>query len=1023
MELRRSGDHGHRMAPEWFAVPLCRGLCARTPGARGLRTLPASAKAPRASLIRRVGARIASLRLSCAAVILFAFSAPFCAALGHSSAMDHYVQTTLTDQSGLPQNSVNAIAQTTDGYLWFGTEEGLARFDGLHMTVFDLIRYKALRDNYINTLAAARDGSLWIGTRSGITQLKDGVFRTWLTARSPIATILQGSDGAIWVGGLDGLYRIKDNKISHYTARDGLPGDAVTSLVQGRNGTLWLGTNKGLASWKNAAIRSYGFRDGLSDQPIVDLASSHDGSLWIATANGLLHWAGKSAEPVSSLRIPPHARILSILEKSDGTLWIGFDHSGLASLHNREFTRFTTAQGLPSDDIGRLFEDRGGNLWVGLFEGGAVELRDSHFSTIGKREGLSEDMVWSVLQARDGSLWVGTNSKGLDHVERNGHVQVYGPAQGLPNGSVFALYESPDGSLWIGSEHGELSHLDHGRFSIFHDPANRGARLNSILPAPDGDLMLGYHEANGFVRFHHGHFQHYEIPGLLNTVASASDGSYWIGTDHGGLVHFRNNNAVTSLTSRDGLLSDFVQAVYVDREGVVWAGSSPGGLNRIANGHVTTYSVDQGLYDLTVGAIVEDDQGYLWMTCNRGIYKVAKKELSDFAAGRIHSIHSIVYTTADGLRSAECNFAANPAVWKGADGHLWFVTTAGVVTVDPAHSDVRSISPVPVIEQVRFNRRVVPYAQGVTVGPGGGDLEIQFTAPDFVAPDRLHFRYRLRGFDAEWTDAADRRDAMYTRLPPGKYLFQVQGADGINTWGPNIAGVPIFLVPHFWETRWFRVLCALFLVLLSAALVQMRVRYLTQRARQLEAKVNERTAELQQAMTVAEEARRALQDQAMKDSLTGLWNRRALFEMLENEIYRAERDRLPIALLMIDLDHFKLVNDTYGHLTGDRVLEEAAQRILHLIRPYDFAGRYGGEEFVIVLPGCSPAVHTHRAEQFRHAIAGTSVAISSGTLSITCSVGVAAHHPGMPAEELLRQADEALYTAKRYGRNCVHAAV
>jgi diguanylate cyclase (GGDEF)-like protein len=215
----------------------------------------------------------------------------------------------------------------------------------------------------------------------------------------------------------------------------------------------------------------------------------------------------------------------------------------------------------------------------------------------------------------------------------------------------------------------------------------------------------------------------------------------------------------------------------------------------------------------------------------------------------------------------------------------------------------------------------------------------------------------------------------------------------------------------------------LLLILLSVALVQLRVRYLIERARHLELKVNERTAELQQAIQVAEEARRALQDQAMRDSLTGLWNRRAIFEMLENEIYRAERDRLPITVLMIDLDHFKLINDTYGHLTGDRVLEEAAQRILQLIRPYDFAGRYGGEEFVIALPGCSPTVHTHRAEQFRGAVADAPIQTSSGALSITCSVGIAAHTPGMPAEELIRQADEALYAAKRFGRNCVHAAV
>jgi diguanylate cyclase (GGDEF)-like protein len=953
-------------------------------------------------------------------IVLCSVLAPACAALDRPGAMNQYVQTTLTDHNGLPQNSVNAIAQTTDGYLWFGTEEGLARFDGLHMTVFDLVRNKALADNFINTLAAGRDGSLWIGTRSGIIRLKDGVFRTWLTARSPIATICEGSDGAIWVGGLDGLYRLDGGKIDHYTTADGLPSDSVTSIVQGRDGTLWLGTSKGLASRKGSVLHPYGFLDGLSADPILDLASSQDGSLWIASARGLVRWNGKAAEAAPSVRVPEHARITSLLERRDGTLWMGFDHNGIASLNNREFTRYTAAQGLPADDVGRLFEDHDGNLWVGLFEGGTVELRDGSFSTFGKREGLSEDMVWSVLQARDGSLWVGTNNKGVDHIDINGRVQVYGLREGLPGGSIFALYESPDKSLWIGTEHGELSHLDHGRITVFHDPANRGARLNSIFADANGDLLLGYHEADGFVRFHHGQFQHYKVPGLLNAATIAADGSFWVGTDHGGVSHIKNG-VTNTLTTHDGLLSNFAQAVYIDGDGVVWAGTSPGGLNRIANGRITTYSIDQGLYDLTVGAIVEDNDGYLWMTCNRGIYKVSKRELNNYAAGRVAAIHSTVYTTADGLRSAECNFAANPSVWKGVDGHLWFVTTAGIVTVDPAHSQVRTVSPSPLIEEIRFNRKVLPFEHGAIAGPGSGDVEIQFTAPDFVAPERVHFRYRLSGFESEWTEARERREAVYTKLPPGHYLFELQAADGDRGWDSKSAILSVIVMPHFWQTRWFRGVCGCVLSLLCFAVYRFRVRYLVEHARKLEEKVNQRTTELQLAIQTAEDAQRALREQAMKDSLTDLWNRRAIFEMLGNEILRAERDGSPITVLMADLDHFKLINDTYGHLTGDDVLQEVAKRIARVIRPYDYAGRYGGEEFLIVLPGCSPEVGAHRAEHFRQAIADTPIQTAFGPLTVTCSLGVASHRNNALAEELIQQADEALYGAKRMGRNCIQA--
>lgn len=957
--------------------------------------------------------------LSC--LLLLASLSPNCVALGTEEVNTQFVQTVLTVKNGLPQNSVNSLAQTRDGYLWFGTEEGLARYDGLRVTVFATTSHKSLTDNFINALAAGRDGSLWIGTRSCLVQLKNGEFHTYFTAQSPISTIYEAQDGRIWVGSQDGLYSVQGQTTRLYTSGDGLPSNDIAGIDQTADGTLWLGTRKGLASFRNGEFRRYGSREGLQIDPVLALAASQDGSVWIAFASGLVRWKDKPLETVPSIRLPQHDWVNSMRADRTGTIWLGFEHSGVAALRNGKLSTYTAHDGLPSDDVARVFEDRDGHLWVGLAEAGVVELRTGIFSSFGKQEGLSDDMVWSVLQARDRSIWVGTNSKGLNHIGNDGKVRVYTTRDGLPSDSIFALMESRDGSIWIGTEDGALSHFSKGRITVFKDPTVKGVRIASIQEAPDGDLWIAFHMANGLARFHQGRFEHFALPGLPNTTAIAPDGSLWVGTDHAGVSHFQND-VITTYTTRNGLLANFAQAVYVDRDGVVWAGTSPGGLSRIKDGHVTTYSIDQGLFDLTVGAIVEDDSGYLWMTCNKGIYKVSKKELNDYADGRISAIHSIVYGTADGLRNPECNFAADPAVWKGSDGRLWFPTTAGIASVDPNHSQIAISESSPLIEEVDFNQHAVPIGKQVTAGPGGGDLEIQFSDPDFVAPERIRFRYRLQGSDADWVEVGDRRQAFYTKLPPGRYVFEVEGANGPLGWKSKAAQIEIVLLPHFWQTKWFQGLCALLILCICAAVYRLRVRYLVERNRDLEDRVLMRTAELQDALKAAEVAQLALREQATRDDLTGLFNRRSLFELLGKEILRAKRKGLPISLLMADLDHFKAINDSKGHLVGDQVLQEVAARFVRLTRSYDFASRYGGEEFVIVLPGCSLEDGIKRADDFRAAIADTPLSTSCGLVHVTCSFGVAVSYDDISSEELINEADAALYCAKRAGRNRAYAA-
>ncbi|MGB7136417.1 MAG: GGDEF domain-containing protein [Acidobacteriaceae bacterium] len=369
------------------------------------------------------------------------------------------------------------------------------------------------------------------------------------------------------------------------------------------------------------------------------------------------------------------------------------------------------------------------------------------------------------------------------------------------------------------------------------------------------------------------------------------------------------------------------------------------------------------------------------------------------------------------LAAPACSAADRPQAAHHSP-HFWQLATARS-SLHPAHSETPTTQPRPLIEQVRFNQTALPFDQGVTAGPGAGDLEIQFAAPASAAG---HLRYRLLGFDKDWKEAGKEREVLYRRLPPGRYEFDCQEAENAAFRNPVVESFRITVLASYWQVGWIRTLCIVLLLFLILALHKLRVRYLLRHAQKLQETVNQTRAELTLAARMAGDAQEALKEQALKDSLTGLWNRRALFAMLEREVCRAQRDRFPITVVMIDLDHFKRINDTYGHLTGDQVLREASGRLLEAMRPYDFAGRYGGEEFLVVLPSCSPQFGERRAEDFRRAIAERPVPTAAGPLAVTCSLGMAVYDGAMPPDDLIHQADEALYRAKGLGRNCVCVA-
>jgi diguanylate cyclase (GGDEF)-like protein len=975
-----------------------------------------------------VHVRAALLTAPILAAMLLAAQAAF--ALDPAKAITQYMQTSWTSESGLPQNSVQAAAQTTDGYLWFGTQEGLTRFDGAHFTTFTRHNTHGLASSFIQTLAASRDGSLWIGTDSGLSHYQPAPSAevsdafTTLTTRdglsgNNITALCEDREGGIWAGSAKGLNRIIDGRVQSWTASDGLADTSISSVTLDAGGTLWVGTAKGLSRFDHGRFHTFTTRDGLPGDAIVALAAAQDGSIWVGTlANGLAQIRNGHVF-IFPQRLPWN-EISALLADHDGALWIAFDRHGIARLYHGKLDFYGTPRGLPSNRCSRaLFEDREGSLWVGFLDAGVAQLRDGKFSVFGTPEGLSGNYTGNVLQAQDGTMWIGADDNGLDHLLPDGRVEVWNQHNGLPNQAVYSLVQTRDGSLWVGYRRGTLARIHNGRVSIYRDPLASDTSINALLEDRDGTLWIGF-EGKGLARFDHDRIRHVTDTGRIAALAQSTDGALWLGMDGDGVQRLYHG-VTTTFTTANGLHSDHAMSLYADPDGSMWAGTQSGGLSHIRDGHVVTWTPDQDMPDSSIGSIIGDDAGSLWFGGDTGIFRISKTELSQSSGSPTHVVHPALYGTADGLRSRETLYGSMPCVWKSRDGRLWFGTIEGVAVVDPAHIPVNNIVPPVWIEHVKLDARSIPLDDHVRLGPSSGNLEVSFSAPSFVAPQRERFRYRLIGFDPDWNYSGGRRSAWYTNLPPGYYTFTVQAENNDGIWNETGASFSFSLRPPLTRTPLAYACYGMIALLLAWGIVAFRTRALTRHRQQLTRTVAERTAQLEAEKAALEATRRELHIQATHDSLTSIFNRAAMLEHLQREIARATRDKTTLGVLIADLDHFKSLNDNFGHLCGDDVIRETADRLRSAMRGYDIVGRYGGEEFLILFPGWDLLIAPGRIDDLLESIRSRPFEISDNRIRLTCSIGVATFRPEVDSpsiREVLSRADTALYVAKNSGRNC-----
>lgn len=946
-------------------------------------------------------------------------------ALDPDRAITQYRRDHWHTKDGLPQSSVEAIAQSRDGYLWFGTQEGVARFDGIRFVVFDKSNTPAIRGNRILSLLADRRGGVWMGTEGGgMTRYDRGAFTTFRAKEGlpsdTVECLAQDQEGIVWIGTDRGLARLGAGGLKTYTTADGLPAGGVRALLARRGGGVWVGTDAGVVSAE--ADRPLSPVEG-SPAHVSALWEDADGTLWLGGNGVLTALRSRGSRTYSSAEGLPGHWVQAIRRDRNGNLWVGTDGGGLARFRDGRFAVVSMKDGLPSDMVLRIFEDLEGSLWVGMHDGGLDRLRDTKFLTFTTREGLAGDDVWPVFEDREGSLWFGTSNAGLSRL-KGGVFTTFTTRDGLPSNSVQALTQDASGTLWVGTRGGGLSRIDGGRISAVKPRGGLpGSAIGALCADRDGSLWVGT-RGSGVVRLRDGVFA--EVPGVefvkgvaIHSIHQDRRGDVWIATNGRGLLHL-HDGAVAALTTRDGLASDIVNAVLEGSDGSLWIATFGGGLGRLRGGRITSYTVAQGLYDDAVFQVLEDGGRNLWMSCNKGISRVSVAELDALDRGAVASLHPVVYGTADGMRNRECNGANQPAGIRAADGRLWFPTIEGVVAIDAEHLPTNRVAPPVVLESLLVDGAPLAARDRLELPPGKESLEFQYTALSFAVPERVRFRYKLEGLDRDWVEAGARRVAYYTRIPPGSYRFVASAANDDGVW--NEAGVSLSfrLRPRFYQTRWFYALLACGLGTVGVLASRLQAGRARAREEKLVRLVEKRTRQL-------EEANQALERLSSLDGLTGIPNRRSFDQSLELEWRRGARTGSPLSLILMDVDSFKAYNDAYGHPGGDEALKRVANALAACLgRAGDLVARYGGEEFVALLPGmAAPDAHVV-AERLRGVVESLGLRHAASTTAnvLTVSAGVATFFPSEDSAPgaLVVAADKALYQAKRAGRNRVVAA-
>jgi diguanylate cyclase (GGDEF)-like protein len=998
-------------------------------------------------------------------------------------------------QQGLPQFSATAVEQDGEGFIWVGTQGGLARWDGYRFRNYLPIpnNFNSLPDNYVMSIYKDSRNRLWIGTNGGGLSRYDHQTDSFIRVPVGATGISHVTVNLITGDGKNGLWVATRGGLNHYQPDTGqvrqfrhdpnnpnsLPSDIIRSVVVDQQGGVWVATSQGLAKFDAKNNRFIKVRLPLEEgkvQRIVSLGLSDDHRLWIGTFEAGAFfldtkeqtntpaisrlWVQKSG---SRELVTSTENIFTIKRTGPEEIWLGTYGQGIIivntkTLQTKSIKNEPTRQSsLADNSIWSIMRDRSGLIWVGSQRGLSMHDPSSNaFLSIYGGENRSHGLIgidfFSVFGFNNGDVWIGSQNHGINVLEANTtqfkHIEANENRlqSALPQSAIFTTYPTSDGQIFVGSDKG-LYVIDksYGAKHLPLSPRNPSLRIAALLQHEE-NLLIGGPEGLWEVALKQAHLGKGNRPAWAAPIANkfitdmqrSSDGSIWIGTLQDGIFRFNPKtqellNLAPDPKNTDSLAHRNVASMLFDSRGWLWVGLQGGGLSLLRTPSAAPpfvfehFSKKEGLPNDLVNKVLEDRQGNIWASTDEGFVRI-----------RPDTMQVDPFVGSDGV--AITGYWSNSG-GRMQSGELIFGGVGGFTVIRPELVKTYNYKPPIVVTNIQLGGKNLAAshvglsgsnAKKILIQPDANSIVVEFAALDFSAPEHNRYAYRLEGYDKTWVETDySRRLAAYTNLPPGNYRLLLRGSNRIGDWSEEQLSLSIKVLPAWFQTWWAYTLYLFLLALLIVGVVRWRLWRLSKTNRKLEKLVQERTREL-------ELSRKMLEEQSLTDHLTGLRNRRYLnmvigediaqvnraYQQLEgSEINRASLN-IDIIFMMVDIDHFKSVNDEFGHAAGDLVLTQTTAILREAVREADTIIRWGGEEFLIVARNANYLEAEVLAERIRTRIAEHRFDLPDGkTLHRTCSIGLTTY-PFIPTsvesftwEQVVDIADQCLYAAKHGGRN------